>query len=133
MRWRAGSSARALANMDLSSPESLVVAFGEAASILGFAFVPKFSVSFASGTTVQALGLVRDFGSPSGTLLFSIGSEPAPDNLKAIRDAGYYYSVLNAESYGRYVERDFVDTLNDWGYYGAPSATPKWYSGKPWS
>jgi hypothetical protein len=116
--------------MDRTSPDSVVLSFSEAASVLGFAFVPHFSASLPDGTAVPALGLVRDFGSSSGTLLFCVGSEPSSDQLRAVRDVGYFYSLLNAESYDRYAERHFVDTLNDWGYFGARSDTPQWYTGR---
>jgi hypothetical protein len=118
--------------MPRASPELVELAFSEAASALRFGFVPRFSVVLPGGIPVQALGLVRSFGSPAGTLLFCIGMEPSQDQLRAIKAARYSYSALSAESYSSYVEQHFVDTLNDWGYFGAPSGRPKWYSGEVW-
>ncbi len=43
-----------------------------------------------------------------------------------------YISVLHA-SYRTYRRETFVDTLNDWGWYGAPSEVPYWYSGTSWT
>jgi hypothetical protein len=118
--------------MERASSDSVVLAFTEASSALGFTFVPHFSAVLRGGTTVQALGLVREFGSPAGALLFCIGKEPSATQLRAIEAAGYFYSSLNAESYGSYAERAFIDTLNDWGYFGSPSGKPTWYTGQPW-
>jgi hypothetical protein len=44
---------------------------------------------------------------------------------------GYYCSALNPLSYANYERDSFIETLNDWGYYGADSKKPKWYTGTP--
>ncbi len=57
------------------------------------------------------------------------------DNMKAFKTAeefGYYCSAIDPESYSTYDRETFIDTLNDWGYFGEISNTPKWYSGQAW-
>jgi hypothetical protein len=118
--------------MDGTSPESIGRVFVEAASALGFSFVPGFSVGLPDGTTVASVGLVREFGSSAGTLVFCLGATPASDQFRAIHDAGYFCSILAGDSYNSYVEHHFVETLNDWGYFGARTSAPSWYTGKSW-
>ena len=50
----------------------------------------------------------------------------------AAKQAGYYYSSLSAEVYSHYDRAEFIDTLNDWQYFGLPEHKPLWYSGIPW-
>ena len=74
--------------------------------------------------------LIDQFGSKLGTIIFSI------DNMTKInmpKTYGYYYSALNPVSYEKYDRQLFIDTLNDWGYFGDKLKTPVWYSGKPWT
>ena len=45
---------------------------------------------------------------------------------------GYYCSALNFEHYKNYDRQYFIDTLNDWGYFGDASKKPHWYTGQSW-
>jgi hypothetical protein len=111
---------------------SIVSAFNRAAVELGFRFEPSFSVQVPDGAVVKALGLVREFGSPIGTLLFSQGSEPAREESEALREMGYFCSVL-FPTYEEYKRKLFMDTLDDWQFFGPEGERPTWYTGKPWS
>jgi hypothetical protein len=42
---------------------------------------------------------------------------------------GFFVSVL-FESYEAFNQTHFMDTLNDWGYFGPSGLVPTWYSGK---
>ncbi len=70
---------------------------------------------------------VLDFGGPQGSVVGVLD-----DKLGDCRAGqGYYYSNL-APSYRRYERKHFIDTLNDWGWYGPTGLQPSWYTGKSW-
>jgi hypothetical protein len=74
--------------------------------------------------------LVENFGSKLGTVILSI------DNMVEIdtpEKYGYYCSAINPDNYSIYNRQFFIDTLNDWGYFGDKSKTPEWYTGQPWT
>lgn len=106
-------------------------AFTEAASRLGIAFVPMFVFKPHDGEAIETLGLVSEFGSKQGTLIFSESNRPSLEQFSAIKTAGYFYSIL-FPSYTQYDQSLFVDTLNDWGYFGNEAKRPSWFTGKTW-
>ncbi len=73
------------------------------------------------------IGLVHQFGSRAGTLLGTIDGKYAEirDQVEA---RGYFLSQLNPDAYRSYDRQLFIDTLNDWGYFGSEPA-PAWYTG----
>ncbi|MBI3715534.1 MAG: hypothetical protein HY255_06035 [Betaproteobacteria bacterium] len=110
---------------------SITSAFSEAATQLGFGFKPGFALKLPNGGVIGTLGLVVNFGSNLGTLLFAESSRPSKIEQDQIKDAGYYYSLLFPH-YSKFDERLFEDTLNDWGYFGSEVQRPEWYTGKSW-
>jgi hypothetical protein len=71
---------------------------------------------------------VLDFGGPNGTIVGNQDSE-----WGGIRkQLGYYYSNL-FPVYRTYDRQHFIDTLNDWGWFGENGKEPPWYTGKSWS
>jgi hypothetical protein len=74
--------------------------------------------------------LVEDFGCQKGLIIMSASNM---HGLKAINENGYSYSALNLKTYSTYDRQLFIDTLNDWGYFGDSSKTPGWYTGQPWT
>ncbi len=40
-----------------------------------------------------------------------------------------YFSSLNPDVYGTFDRDLFIETLNDWGWFGAESNQPAWYTG----
>jgi hypothetical protein len=107
-------------------------AFAAASATLGFPFEPSFSVTLRDGSVVQSLGLVRNFGSQLGTLLFGAARQPSERELRELEAEGYFCSAL-FESYHAFARQHFEDTLNDWGFYGEAQERPAWYSGAAWS
>jgi hypothetical protein len=72
---------------------------------------------------------IRDFGSPHGTVCVFRGA-PAGARFLLWHDAkrlGLFWSAL-AEPYQEYDRALFIETLNDWGWYG-DGDPPNWYSG----
>jgi hypothetical protein len=80
---------------------------------------------------VEFIALVHEFGGSAGTLLMNI-DDALPPLREATVPAGYFISFVNLESYARYDRQLFIDTLNDWGYFGSDAA-PSWYTGEPWN
>ena len=77
--------------------------------------------------------MLRDFGNARGTIICSsIG--PVPDDVwDAAQEAGFYISALNPSVYESYSRATFMETLDDWGYFGDPSQRPEWFTGHPWT
>jgi hypothetical protein len=45
------------------------------------------------------------------------------------KDKDYYFSAVNRDSYSKYNRESFIETLEDWGYYGEKASKPEWYNG----
>jgi len=107
----------------------VVAAWKEAAADLGIQFSSPFVATSADGRTHEHLGLVHRFGRRLGTLIRVLHelSEKSP------HPAGddYYFSILGP-AYGHYERQLFIDTLDDWQFFGPDPERPKWYSGKVW-
>ena len=110
---------------------SITDAFSEAGECLGFAFEPAYVLTLASGKAINTLGLVHEFGSKAGTLLFFESSAPSEEEQTEIKAMGYYFSLL-FPSYSTYDEALFKETLDDWQYFGRESNRPSWYTGQSW-
>jgi hypothetical protein len=95
---------------------------------LGIRVVAPFSLATESGETIIYEAHILDFGGPKGTVIGNKDSDW--DSLR--RDRGYYSSNLYP-SYRRYDRQHFIDTLNDWVWFGQKGKEPSWYTGKPWS
>jgi hypothetical protein len=111
------------------SLENAILAWLEAADDLKIKIQYPFALTTADNRTIRYDLLIEHFGSELGTLILST------DNMKAFKTAeefGYYCSAIDPESYSTYDRETFIDTLNDWGYFGEISNTPKWYSGQAW-
>jgi hypothetical protein len=74
--------------------------------------------------------VVKSFGGKLGTVIGKIG-EFKKEEIKVFEKEGFYLSELG-NSYWQYDRQLFIDTLNDWGFLGENSDSPKWYTGKPW-
>jgi hypothetical protein len=110
----------------------ITLSFIQAADRLQFQFEPAFVALLQGGGVLNTLGLVREFGSRVGTLLFSESAPPSLEEQVALETSGYYFSLL-FPSYAEYDETLFKETLNDWRHYGQESSRPTWYSGESWS
>jgi hypothetical protein len=72
-----------------------------------------------------------DFGSKRGAVVFAQDFAADPDarfNTKALKAAGYFFSILSLQGYSHYSRQDFIDTLVDWGYFGPAERCPEWYA-----
>jgi hypothetical protein len=105
----------------------VVAAWQEAAADLGIRFTSPFVVAVADGRQHEHLGLVHQFGGRIGTLIRVI-REPSEHSPHPPGD-DYYFSILGS-GYARYERQFFIDTLDDWQFFGAESERPEWYAGK---
>jgi len=106
--------------------ESKVVAAWKEASVdLGFQFTSPIVVTLPDGSRQEYLGLVHHFGRRVGTLI-SVLYEPSERFDHSTND-DYYWSILGP-GYGQYKRDDFIETLNDWGYFGPVDRRPDWYA-----
>jgi hypothetical protein len=106
-------------------------AFLHAATDLGFLFEPSFSLRLTEGEVLETLGLVRDFGSQKGTLLFAKDAAPSAAIREQLSAEGYFSSELFS-SYETYDRDLFTATLDDWRWFAAESSPPSWYTGNQW-
>ena len=108
---------------------SIVDSWREAAADLGIGFTSPFVVSLL-GQNIDGLGLVHHFGGRVGTIVSRL-NYPSPQLPEGLRDQ-YFVSQLS-ESFTRYSRQLFIETLDDWQFFGPESQKPSWYTGKPWS
>ena len=104
---------------------------------LGINVIAPFMMTDSDGNIYTCIAWIPHFGRPSGTVVFhidAIDAIDAPDGAIALaKMQAYFWSLLNPTSYGRYDRQKFIDTLNDWAWFGDPAEAPSWYIGKPWN
>jgi hypothetical protein len=103
----------------------VVAAWKEAADDLGIRFTAPFIVAGH-----EHLGLVHRFGRPVGALI-SVLHEPSEQTPRPESD-DYFWSILGP-GYGRYDRQAFINTLDDWRFFGSEAERPSWYSGASWT
>ena len=108
----------------------IVAAWKEAAADLRIQFTSPFVVPLQDGRTHEHLGLVHRFGRRIGTLI-KVLHEPSEKSPHPAGD-DYYWSILGP-GYCRYERQSFIDTLDDWQFFGPEAERPEWYTGKSWT
>jgi hypothetical protein len=108
--------------------EAISQAWLEAAKDLGIRVTGPFTVQTGGGKVVTYEAYVPDFGGPKGSVTGVLN-----DKLRDCRATQDYYCSNLSPSYRRYNRQLFIDTLNDWGWFGPTALRPAWYTGKPWS
>jgi hypothetical protein len=106
----------------------VVAAWQDAARDLGIRFTSPFTAQHG-GAAISCLGLVHQFGRRIGTII-SVLDEPSSET-RYPADDDFFPSRLS-DSYARYDRQFFIDTLNDWQFFGADAEKPVWYTGKSW-
>ena len=94
---------------------------------LGIDIDLKAAVGLKNGT--KTFVLIKDFGGPKGIIVSSIDDT---QDFKELQELGFYCSALG-DSYTSYDRVLFIDTLNDWGFFGEAKNRPTWYEGKSWT
>ena len=114
-----------------SDEQRLLEAWQKAAGDLGLRLTAPFPHSAPDGRSFIYTALVHEFGAPKGALLTLLA---AGRSLADCPHAdGYHVSLLSLERYARYDRQLFIDTLDDFGYFGPEEMKPAWYTGKPWT
>jgi hypothetical protein len=108
--------------------ETVIDAWRKASKELGFEIQSPFFLTTGSERLIRFELMVEEFGSKLGTIILLTDDMT---EFNTPEKYGYYCSALNPENYSEYRREHFVDTLNDWGYFGEKSKTPEWVTGKP--
>ena len=103
-------------------------AWRQASADLGIRVEAPIALTAENGETVLFEAHILDFGGPKGTVV--AGKEGDWGGIR--KSLGYYYSSL-FPTYRVYARQHFINTLNDWGWFGEENQRPAWYTGKPWS
>ena len=110
--------------------DKLVAAWLEASKDLGIAVTAPYRVVASGEELLLCEAFIPDFGSPTGALAVSPRSRRKVRPV--LREANRWYSELG-DSYDRYKRTLFIDTLNDWGWFGQAHLKPDWFTGQPWT
>jgi|SRR5579864_6194548 len=105
-------------------------AWAQAAADLGIRVTTPFTLIDNTGKPTLFEAHIPDFGGPKGAV---VGNKESDDEHSELRKRHGYFSSNLYESYRRYDRELFIDTLNDWGWFGEKGKEPSWYTGKPWS
>jgi hypothetical protein len=109
--------------------EHISRAWLDAAADLRIRVVAPFAVPVSPGESQLYEAQIADFGGPKGMVVGLLDR----DHLGDIRSGlGYASSDLTA-GYRQYDRNLFIDTLNDWQWFGQEGEAPSWYTGKKWS
>jgi hypothetical protein len=118
--------AKEVGNRDVIAASRAARAWQAAAADLGVRLESPFAMQH-DGATYWCAGLLPDFGGPHGAI---IACRHAHEDIFDVAAAlGFYASGLNPYHYEFYERGSFSETLNDWGWFGDPSATPTWFLG----
>ena len=104
----------------------LINAWKHAAQELGLEIITPYQVDTEGGMVTYHV-LVKHFGRKKGTIVARhelVMDYPIP------KHKDYYFSAVNADIYSKYDRVHFIETLEDWGYYGDKTSKPEWYNGQ---
>lgn len=105
-------------------------AWTQASADLSIRVTIPFVLVIENGERETFEALIVDFGGPNGTVVGRTDDDEAAWNTRTTAD--FYVSNL-APIYRTYDRDLFIDTLNDWKWFGAKDQQPAWYTGKSWS
>jgi hypothetical protein len=104
----------------------------EPAADLGLDVVAPYRVVDSENRAINGSALVRQFGSSAGALVLDVASTTQSETAAATR-LGFFVAQVKAEAYASYDRDLFVDTLNDWGWFGPERDRPTWITGEAWT
>jgi hypothetical protein len=108
--------------------ENISLAWVEAAADLGIRVLAPFQVTTDEGNIFIFEAYIAEFGSPQGTVVGNIDNR-----IPGVRQNNGFFAADLGPSYRIYARQLFLDTLNDWGWFGDEGKEPPWYTGQPWS
>jgi hypothetical protein len=100
----------------------------DASRDLGVRYIHPFTFTTKDGRQLTTTGgWLPDFGGPHGTLLLTRFDPESMDGSED--DTDFNSSGLNPESYEPYTPEVYMETLNDWGWFGE-GVPPSWFTGR---
>ena len=108
-----------------SLDEPLIIAWKIAAEELGLDIICPLKVNTENGKVNYPL-LIKNFGGKKGTI---IARHELFIDFPMPKDKDYYFSAVNVDYYSKYNKENFIETLEDWGFYGDEDCKPEWYHG----
>jgi len=113
----------------MGSRDAVSEAWRAAAEDLGIRVTAPFLLEGTDGTKIIFAAFVHDFGGPAGAIAGLMEDlSDAPTGMT--QQSGPFVSWLNHDQYCRYDRALFIETLDDWGWFG-DGVPPQWYSGGP--
>jgi hypothetical protein len=101
-------------------------AWREAAIDLGLKIHSPFILKIDTGEELEYGMLIENFAGDQGVLVLTEFEKMDDDEPEMY---GYCSSALAPEYYEKYDRESFIETLTEWGYYGAVEDKPNWYTG----
>jgi hypothetical protein len=108
--------------------EKLVAAWLEASEDLGIAVTAPYHLASKGDELLLCEAFIPDFGSAQGAI--AISSRTRRKVRPALRVANRWHSEMGD---ARYVRSVFIETLNDWGWFGQAHLQPSWYVAPYWA
>jgi hypothetical protein len=109
--------------------EEMSLAWREAGERLGIRVIAPHELELPNGGALVVEAFLPDFGGPRGVAVVSLEDEARC----RLASAGAAFTSQLGAAYRRFDEELFQQTLDDWGWFGAGSAPPIWYTGAPWT
>ncbi len=109
-----------------STNDNFITAWEQASEDLGIEIEINCKLNTEGGRVNYPI-FVKYFGKKTGTLVTRL-ELLKDDPIFEIED--FYLSAVSADSYSHYNREHFIETLEDWGYFGPDSSRPFWYIGK---
>jgi hypothetical protein len=94
-----------------------------AAQTLGVRVTAPYEIRLESGESIAFEAWLPDFGAPGGAIVLDLADQTGREQWLP----GRWCSKLS-DDYEQFDRALFVDTLNDWGWYG-PGQPPAWFKG----
>ncbi|HUC33236.1 MAG TPA: hypothetical protein VMS14_07515 [Ilumatobacteraceae bacterium] len=76
----------------------------------------------------EFVAILPDFGSPGGAAVLTYDDSLRGPAANAAEARGYFVSIVNPQIYRVFQRERFIETLDDWGWFGTENA-PEWYGG----
>lgn len=99
-----------------------------ASSHLGIKIVSPYTIEL-DRKSADCIAFLPDFGSSQG-MVIGITLKPDfrtdPVLIECAKGRELFYSFINAETYAKYEDTRFKDTLADWGFFGPIEKRPTW-------
>lgn len=104
---------------------NLIKAWKKAGKDLGLEIISPFILNTTNGKVDYPI-LVKSFGGKHGTI---IARHELFFDFPMPKHKDYFISAVNAEYYSDYNRTNFIETLEDWGFFGNSNDVPKWFNG----